>query len=221
MTMTTVGVKICGLTNPDQARAVAAMRPDAIGLVFYPPSPRYVSDELAAELIEAIGLEIPTVGVFVDEPAAEILRRVDELGLACVQLHGRESNGDVGTLLDAGLHVINVRKETGPALLNAASKSPATRFLVEAQRGELPGGNGQVWEWSKAASLGIEYPFVLAGGLSPDNVAEAIDQAHPDAVDVSSGIEASPGTKDLAKVEQFITAVRAITPTWPVRNVFA
>jgi len=219
--MTTIGVKICGLTTPEQAREVAEMRPDAIGLVFYPRSPRHVTDEQAAEIVEVIGLEIPAVGVFVDEPVEEILRKVDRVGLRCVQLHGRESNDDVAALMDAGATVINVRKETGPALLHAASKSPATRFLVEAQRGELPGGNGMVWEWSKAAGLGIEYPFVLAGGLTPENVADAIDQAHPDAVDVSSGVEASPGVKDLEKVKRFIANARAITPTWRVRNVFA
>jgi phosphoribosylanthranilate isomerase len=219
--MTTIGVKICGLTTPEQARDVAALRPDAIGLVFHPKSPRHVSDERAAEIVDAIGLEIPTVGVFVDESVEEILRKIDRVGLSCVQLHGRESNDDVAALMDAGTTVINVRKETGPALLDAAARSPATRFLVEAPRGELPGGNGLVWEWSKAAGLGIAYPFILAGGLTPDNVAEAIGQAHPDAVDVSSGVEASPGVKDLAKVERFIANARAIAPTWPVRSVFA
>ena len=218
--MTTVGVKLCGLTDPDQARAVAALQPDAIGLVFYPPSPRNVSDTQAAELIDAIGLAIPTVGVFVDEPVAEILRRVDELGLACVQLHGRESNSDVTTLIEAGVTVINVRKETGPALLTATAHSPASRFLIEAGRGVLPGGNGETWDWASAAPLGVHYPFVLAGGLSPENVAAAIALAHPDAVDVSSGVEAAPGTKDLNKVERFIAAARAVTPSWPIRHVF-
>ncbi len=217
--MSTVQVKICGLTMPAQAAAVAAAGADAVGLVFYPPSKRHVADAQAAELVAALG-SVPAVGVFVNEPTAEIIRRVDELGLAYAQLHGREDAAYIQQLLDAGVKVIKTLTTTGTQLLADAQASPCGVFLVEAGEGPLPGGNGTGWDWADAAPLAGEYPFVLAGGLTADTVAEAILASGCDAVDISSGVEAAPGDKDMDRVKAFIEAVRRVSPTRQLSPVF-
>ncbi len=217
--MNRVQVKICGLTKPTQAAAVANAGADAVGLVFYPRSKRHVSDTQAARLVAALG-KVPAVGVFVNEPTEEIIRRVAEIGLTYAQLHSREDAATIQQLLDAGVKVIQTLTTTGKQLLADADASPCGTFLVEAGKGPLPGGNGVGWNWADAAGLAGRHPFILAGGLSGQNVAEAIDASGCDAVDVSSGVEAAPGDKDLDKVKAFIAAAKAVTPKAPVSKVF-
>jgi phosphoribosylanthranilate isomerase len=215
----TVQIKICGLTLPDQAAAVAAAGADAIGLVFYPPSKRNVSDAQARELVAAIG-DLPAVGVFVNEPADEIIRRVSEIGLSYAQLHGSEDVAYIQQLEAGGVRVIQTLTTTGEQLLADAKASPCETFLVEAGEGPLPGGNGAGWNWADAAPLAGRYPFVLAGGLNADTVGDAILASGCDAVDISSGVEIAPGDKDLEKVRAFIEAARSVAPTRAVTPVF-
>ena len=215
-------IKVCGLTDPEQARACAEAGADAIGFVFYPRSPRHLSLEKARSVRAALPAGVAAIGVFVDAPEAEILEAVRQVGLDAVQLHGRETPELVARLSAAGVRVVMTLRTAGSLAADAGRFSQAPAFLVEcAPAGELPGGNGQAWDWTGARVLASgSTPFALAGGLNPGNVVAAILAAQPSAVDVSSGVEAAPGVKDLEKVRQFIQAVRRTVPSWSVARVF-
>jgi phosphoribosylanthranilate isomerase len=214
----TVQVKICGLTRADEAVACAHAGADAIGLVFYARSPRYVSPETAREICRAIPAGVARVGVFVDAPPEVVLRAVGTAGLTAVQLHGCEPPEVVEQLRHEGLVVIKALfAERFPGLERAADYAPAA-ILVECGQGALPGGNAHAWDWGAASGIGTEHPLIIAGGLTPANAAQAVGAASPDAVDVSSGVEIAPGRKDLFKVQAFI---RAATVAPSRRRVFA
>jgi phosphoribosylanthranilate isomerase len=201
-------VKVCGLTMVDEAVACAEMGADAIGLVFYPPSPRFLSGRSAREISMSLPEKIWKVGVFVDESFSNLMEKAEFCRLNCVQLHGSESPSVVEALESAGIRVIKslfVKKR--PFLSEAALYRPSA-FLIESGDGPVPGGTGINWNWGKAAELAGKLPCILAGGLNPENVSEAIFAVGPDAVDVSSGVESEPGRKDLGKMRAFITAVR-------------
>jgi phosphoribosylanthranilate isomerase len=202
-----VQVKVCGLTRADEAAACAQAGARAIGCVFYPRSPRRVDDSAAGAIRRALPPDVLCVGVFVDESFDTILASVGRTGFTAVQLHGRETPELVQQLRREGLFVIKVLFAGRAPGIEAAPQYPASAFLVECGRGALPGGNAQAWEWSKAAPLGKRHPLILAGGLTSENAAQAAGEASPDAVDVSSGVESSPGRKDIRKVIQFIAAV--------------
>jgi phosphoribosylanthranilate isomerase len=216
-----VQIKICGLTGEEQALSCARLGADAIGLVFFSGSPRHVSDDKARAICRELPSGICTVGVFVNESFENIMKRVEFCGLRGVQLHGDESPGLVGRLRGEGLVVLKALFVNGHPSLALVDRYPATAFLLEAAGGPLPGGNARTWDWAAAGRLAGAVPRVLAGGLDADNVVEAIQSADPDAVDVSSGVESSPGTKDIAKVERFIARVKAVgAMTRPLRRVF-
>ncbi len=202
-----VQVKICGLTDEDQARACARLGADAVGLVFYPPSPRHVGKALARRITAALPRGTAAVGVFVDEPLEDILDTARDCGLDAVQLHGREKPRRAAELRRAGLRVIKALFANRPPGFADADDYDADALLVECGRGPLPGGNAATWNWAAAAPLARRHPLVLAGGLTPENVADAVAAARPHAVDVSSGVELRPGVKDLARVRALLTAV--------------
>jgi len=202
-------IKICGLTEVSQALECAALGADAIGCIFFPKSPRNISETRAKEICSALPQDITTVGVFVNETFSFIMNKVEKCGLKAVQLHGQESPGLVKQLRRQGLKVIMglfMSREPG---LDKAGEYEADAFLIECGQGKLPGGNAKTWDWSTARPFGADYPFILAGGLSPDNVTQAITQAQPDAVDVCSGVELMPGKKDIEKVKNFIENVKS------------
>ncbi|MBI9084980.1 MAG: phosphoribosylanthranilate isomerase [Desulfobacterales bacterium] len=211
----TVQVKICGLTRPDEAVACADLGADAIGLVFYPKSPRHVDARQAGAICRAIGVRVVTVGVFVNADFDAIMETVGACGLRGVQLHGVESAELVDRLRAQGLVVIKALLANREPHLAHTSRYRPSAFLAECAGGPLPGGNAKVWDWGQAKPIGADHPLVLAGGLDPENVCEAIAAAGPAAVDVSSGVEASPGRKDPEKVRRFIEAVRACPPPTP------
>jgi phosphoribosylanthranilate isomerase len=204
-------IKICGLTRADEAVACAEAGADAIGLVFYPPSPRHLTPQQAREISMALPDQTARVGVFVDSPVSDILKRIDDCGLTAVQLHGQESPDVVMALCDRGIRVIKALFIHKPPLICEASRYPAAAFLVECGKGRLPGGNALTWNWGEVKSFGLSYPLILAGGLSPDTISQAVFEAGPDAVDVSSGIESSPGRKDIHKVRALINAISHCT----------
>ena len=160
------------------------------------------------------------MGVFVNEPFNSIMDIVSTSNLGAVQLHGNEPPKFVRQLTDQGLIVIKCLYMEGQPSIAQVSTYAASAYLVECTRGELPGGNAMTWDWQDAAKFGENHPMVLAGGLSPENVASAISKSMPDAVDVSSGVERSPGKKDIHKVMQFIKAVRECVPTRELRRIF-
>ena len=201
-------VKICGLTQPRQARDCADLGADAIGLVFFPKSPRNVTVEQARTIVAALPPTVAAVGVFVNASFDFIMERVTRCGLSMAQLHGRETPELAFRLLNEGVGVIKALFVDGKPGLSDAGAYRADAFLVECAKGPLPGGNAMVWDWGAARDFGTRHPLVLAGGLAPDNVADAIGAVLPAAVDASSGLEASPGHKDLDKVARMLAAVK-------------
>jgi len=204
-------IKICGLTRANDAVACAEAGADAIGLVFYPPSPRHLTPLQAREISLALPEHTARVGVFVDSPVSDILKRIDDCRLTDVQLHGQESPDVVRALCDRGVRVIKALFIHKFPLIAEASRYPAAAFLVECGKGLLPGGNALTWNWSEVKPFGQSHPLILAGGLSPETIALAVSEAGPVAVDISSGVESSPGRKDIEKVRALIQAVSRCT----------
>jgi len=207
-------VKICGLTRPDEALACARMGADAIGLVFYPRSPRHLTPRQAGNICRCLPPDVKPVAVCVDMPSEEILALAAECGFGTVQLHGRETPEKVARLARAGLRVIKALFANRPPEMTLAPRyEAAAAFLVECGQGKLPGGNARAWDWTLPPGLFARQPVILAGGLAPDTVRRALRAGRPDAVDVSSGVERSPGRKDLQKVRAFLSAVKGETAT--------
>lgn len=211
-------IKICGLTDPSEAVACADLGADAIGLVFYPKSPRNVTVKQASAITSALPENVAKVGVFVDPDLDTLRNIVTQCGLSCVQFHGKESPEFItdfkkgsDTRIIKGLYT-----EKQPSLEDA-DDYPVDGYLVECGKGPLPGGNAMAWNWSCAKDFARNYPLVLAGGLAPDNVAQAIADCMPDAVDASSSLEAAPGRKDLNKVRPFIDQIRKTAPLYKSR----
>ncbi|MDP6179828.1 MAG: phosphoribosylanthranilate isomerase [Desulfatiglandales bacterium] len=213
-------VKICGLTRVEEALACLEMGARAIGCVFYHQSPRYVTEEQARSIIRALPSWVATVGVFVNEGFTEIMRKFETCGLKAVQLHGQEPPLLVEKLHQEGVQVIKSIFVNSTPSINSVAIYPAYAFLVESAGGALPGGNAMAWNWEVAAEFSKKYRFILAGGLNTENVSEAIKAACPDAVDVSSGVEANPGRKDLDKVKDFLAAVSKSDCSRKPRRVF-
>lgn len=212
-------IKICGLTRPDQARACAELGADAIGLVFFAKSPRNVSEGQAAAVTAALPPQVAAAGVFVDPEPEFLVRIVRQCGLDIVQLHGSESPEFVAEMHAVlKLPIIKVLFATRSPELGAAADYGAAGYLVECGQGPLPGGNAMTWDWAAAQEVGRAFPLILAGGLAPDNVAEAIGACLPDAVDASSSLEAGPGVKDLEKVARFIARVKQTEPLYRSAN---
>ena len=201
-------LKICGLTDPADARLCAEAGAAAVGAVFYPPSPRNVSPERAAEVFADVPPDVARVGVFVDATAADILRAARIAGLGVAQLHGAEPPALAAELLAAGLRVLRVLRG-GDLAAEAARYPEGTCFLVECGRGALPGGNGAAWDWSSARALS-PLPFALAGGLGPDNLAAAAAASGAVFLDLSSSVESAPGRKDRDKVLAAVAAARTV-----------
>jgi phosphoribosylanthranilate isomerase len=207
-------IKICGVTRPEDAAGIAEAGADAIGLNFYAASPRFVSDDLAAEIIAALPAPVAKIGVFVNADAAAIREKVQRLGLDWVQLHGDEPPEFLAEL--PGLAVIRaVRLSDWARAVLPAAEGKLVRLpkavLIDAFSASAYGGTGMTVAWDaipEARRRLAGLPVILAGGLTPKNVAEAIQAARPDSVDVASGVESSPGVKDLAMVKDFVAASR-------------
>jgi phosphoribosylanthranilate isomerase len=205
-------VKICGITSPGDARVAVESGADAIGFVFWFMSPRRVDPGRAAEIARTLPDPVLRVGVFVDTPEDEMARVADAVGLDLLQLNGDEAPERLVGLARPVLKAVRVGR--GFAAAEATRYAGCAAGLVVDTRlpGEtrIPGGTGVPFDWSLIQGLADRVPFLmLAGGLSPANVAEAIRAVRPHAVDVSSGVEGLPGRKDPAKVRAFVEAARA------------
>jgi phosphoribosylanthranilate isomerase len=203
-----------------EAVACAELGVDAIGLVFYPPSLRFVSGQKAREISASLPEHVWKIGVFVNEPFIEVVKKAEFCRLNCVQLHGTESPEMVQALEAAGISVIKTLFAKKKPLFSEAAHYRASAYLVEGGAGGVPGGTGLSWDWGEAGKLAGERPCILSGGLSPENVCEAIHEFGPDAVDVSSGVESAPGRKDISKVRAFVEAVRIAKPPREPGRVF-
>ena len=213
-------IKICGLTRVEEALTCASLGADAIGCIFYPKSPRHVTESRAKAICLALPRRITTVGVFVNETFSTIMRKVERCHLKAIQLHGQEPCDLVYRLRKENIAVIKALFIGGSPGIDEISNYEASAFLVECGQGTLPGGNALHWNWGDAKGVGEKYPLILAGGLTPENVSEAISAALPDAVDVSSGVESSPGSKDPDKAASFIESVSRCRVEKQAKRVF-
>ena len=206
---TRVFVKVCGITTVDDALLAARAGADAVGLVFWPGSPRRVDLETARRISAALPPFVLRVGVFVDAPRAELETAAREVGLDVLQLHGQEAPEDLSGLPRRVVKAVPV----GPGFVAESAlryAGAADGILLDSRPSGAspPGGTGTTFDWSLAREVREKVPFlVLAGGLTPDNVGRALTAVRPDAVDVSSGVESAPGHKDPAKVRAFLDAV--------------
>ena len=201
-----VKVKICGITRVEDAEAAARFGADMIGLNFWPGTPRCVALDQAREIADAVRGQVTVVALFVDAPRDEVMATAEAVGTETVQLHGAES-AEFATSLD-GLRVIKAFHVTGPGDIERLKDFPAFAYLLDARVPGLPGGTGRTINWDLARAAARHGRILLAGGLTPANVADAITRARPWGVDAASGVETAPGVKDGDKVRQFVTNAR-------------
>ncbi len=199
-------IKICGITRPEDGVAVANAGGDAIGLVFYGPSPRHVTIAQAQAVVAALPPFVTVVGLFVNASDDEIRDVLDAVPLGLLQFHGDEPAGICG-----GYDLPYIKAlRMAPGLDVAATVAcyqDAQGILLDAYRSGVAGGTGEIFDW-QAVPEGLKKPIILAGGLTPQNVSEAIAVVQPYAVDVSGGVETAKGIKDIKKISAFVAAVR-------------
>jgi phosphoribosylanthranilate isomerase len=204
-------IKICGITNQEDADIAIQEGADALGFVFYPQSPRYVQPAVAQHIIASLPPFVVPVGVFVNQDLDMVKRVFDDCGLALAQLHGDESPGFCESLHRPVLRAIRLHgRSSFLALAEWKGRIGVRGFIVDTFSDTAYGGTGHTTDWSLAAEVAKAAPMLLAGGLTPENVQEAIRQVRPYGVDVSSGVERSPGQKDPDKIRGFIQAVRLV-----------
>lgn len=196
-----VKVKICGITTKEDALLAVAAGADALGFVFCEKSPRCVTPQKAAAIIRELPPFIQTVGLFVDEEAEQVNWTADFCGLDLVQLHGDEDPDDC---VEINRRVIKAFRVKNANSLAGIKRYQVAGYLLDAWSPDAHGGTGQSFDWDLARAAGIADRLILAGGLTPDNVAEAVRTVAPYAVDVSSGVESAPGRKDPDRVREFV-----------------
>jgi len=199
-------VKICGITRECDALAAVELGADAIGLVFYPPSPRYVEIKHAAAIAAALPPFINVVGLFVNADAESIAEVVEKVGIDLIQFHGDECPDYCAQHARPWIRAARMKDDLDLAKIQkdfAAGRG----LLLDAYRAGIPGGTGETFDWSRIPA-DLAKHVVLAGGLNAENVAQAVSQVGPYAVDVSGGVESAPGIKDANKIARFIENVR-------------
>jgi phosphoribosylanthranilate isomerase len=202
-------VKICGITQYDDAQVAVEAGADMLGFIFYPPSPRYIAPEHVREIADRLPPDIKTVGVFVNESSERITRIVRTSGVQVVQLHGDEGPDLCQTL---SWPVVKAFRFTAQIRPEMTADYDVEAFLVEGFDNRLYGGAGARADWPQVATLHPYGRIILAGGLTPENVQEAIRVVQPYAVDVGSGVEAGPGKKDWQKVRTFVRQAKTANP---------
>lgn len=206
-------IKICGIKTIEEARWAAASGADFLGFNFYPPSPRYISVAECCQIVQVLRSEMPNtvlVGVFVNHTPREIVEVMERCNLDLAQLSGDEGLEDQTFLGERAYKALRISKRIPVLSLDEQvyrRKTPPA-LLVDASIAGEYGGTGQLADWDLAASIAAQKPIFLAGGLTPHNVAEAIQRVKPWGVDVASGVEAAPGRKERAKIQAFIHNAR-------------
>jgi phosphoribosylanthranilate isomerase len=200
-------VKICGITREQDALAAVEFGADALGFVFYEPSPRYITVRHAAEIARALPPFVSTVALFVNADPDTIAEVVESVGVDLLQFHGQERPEYCARHRRPWIRAVRVQPETD--LLAARTEfADARGLLLDAYRPGVPGGTGETFDWDRIPPQ-MAPRIVLAGGLNPDNVGDAVRSVRPYAVDVSGGVEARKGIKDPAKIKAFIEEVRS------------
>jgi phosphoribosylanthranilate isomerase len=204
-----VRIKICGITSVADALAAVEAGADAIGLMLWAPSKRYVTNAQAAEIVRALPPFVSKVGVFVEPSAGEVHRALAEIGLDTIQLHGEETPEFCHQF--APVKVMKAFRVKDAESLTQLADFNTDAWLLDSYVAGQQGGTGAVFNWDLAVQAKDSgKPIILAGGLTPENIAEAVHQVWPYGVDVSSGVESAPGKKDREMIRQFIAAVRGI-----------
>jgi phosphoribosylanthranilate isomerase len=205
-------VKICGITNLDDALAAVAAGADALGFNFYKPSPRYITPQHAREIIEQLPEAVLSVGVFVNEESNCVKSIAHEAGIHALQLHGDESPSYCRELA-ADYYVIKVFAVSDSFNIQIPNEYEVEAIMLDTKHNTLRGGTGRVFEWSVAQQLSQTIPkLFLAGGLSLENIENAIKTVHPFAVDACSALEDSPGKKNAERMRLFVNTVRGVDP---------
>jgi len=200
-----VKVKICGITNPEDALMAVEAGADALGFVFFPGSPRYISPEQAGVIIRCLPPFVQTVGLFINEEPATVNRIADQCGLELVQLHGEETPDYCVAIKRRIIKAFRVKDASS---LDGMAHYRVAACLLDAWSPAAHGGTGTTFNWDIAAWAAASQTTILAGGLTPENVAGAIATVKPYAVDVSSGVESAPGKKDARLIKAFVVAAR-------------
>ncbi len=202
-------IKICGITNQEDAQMAVDAGADALGFLMYAKSPRCIEPAAAKRIIASLPPFVLPVGVFVNEDAATVRNLMDDCGFALAQLHGDETAVYCQNLGRPSLKALRLKdRSTFLALAEFQGRANVRGFVVDAFSEQAYGGTGRTVDWNLAAEAARAAPVLLAGGLTPDNVGAAVNAVRPYGVDVSSGVEACPGKKDPAKVRAFIRAAR-------------
>ena len=200
-------VKICGITSVEDACEAASAGADALGLVFFAKSPRFVSLESARQIVQAVGPFIQTVGLFVNADKKQVEETIRETGIDLLQFHGDEGKDFCNSFSRPYIKAIRMQADIDPDFV-ASQFGSARGLLFDAYSENRYGGTGETFNWQRLPQQ-CDYPLILAGGLNPDNVGEAVATVRPYAVDVSGGVESSPGNKSSALVKRFIENAKA------------
>lgn len=202
-------VKFCGITRLEDAREAARLGAWAVGLIHHDPSPRRVDGTVAAQIGAELRRQLEVVGVFVNAPLDEVVKAAEDESLTMLQLHGEEGPAFCQEATRrTGLKVIKAFRVRSSADIQAAEAFRTELHLFDAHRPDAPGGSGESFDWELLKGRRSEIPFVLSGGLDPDNVGGAVADLHPHAVDLASGVESEPGVKDHSLMEAFIENAR-------------
>ncbi len=201
-----VRIKICGITSCEDALGACEAGADALGFIFWQGSKRYIDPDEAKKIVKALPPFVTTVGVFVDERHDRISEVVDLVGLDAVQLHGTESPEFCAAVKRP---VIKAFRVTGEGVVSELSRYNVSAYLLDTYREGVLGGTGETFNWDIARKATASGRVILAGGLTPENIADAVRQVGPYGIDVSSGVEMSEGKKDMDRVRLFIESARA------------
>jgi phosphoribosylanthranilate isomerase len=205
-------VKICGLTRPEDAKLAVELGAWTLGMIMWPASPRYVDPQHAAEIADQYRRSAEIAGVFVDAKIDHVVQLANEIGLSIIQLHGNEGQQYCEVVAQrTGARVIKAFRVQNRSVLAEMGKYWDVNYhLLDSYKAGVPGGTGQTFDWSFVRESKHTAPLILSGGLTPENVAEAITVVRPYAVDVASGVELAPGVKDQDKMRAFFQAVRSV-----------
>ena len=209
--MLPIWIKICGITRTEDADAAAALGVDAIGLVFYPDSPRAVAPERVTQILANCAGKMQVFALFVDPHRDQVEAALRSGPVTHLQFHGSESPEFCDSFGMPYMKAFRVRSAKA-TLAESKNYASAQQILLDSYLKNVPGGTGKTFDWAHAAKIvqGTAQRVVLAGGLHPYNVVEAVSQVRPFGVDISSGVEAAPGIKDLEKLQQFVEGVRSV-----------
>lgn len=209
-------IKFCGITRGEDAEQAVSLDAWAIGMILWPKSKRFVEQDMAAAIARPLRRKVEIAGVFVNQPLDEIAALADVIGLSIVQLHGDEGPAFANEVARrTGAKVIKAQSVRLASDVVAIQAFHTDFHLLDTHREGVRGGTGETFDWRMLSRRRSDVPLILSGGLTPENVAEAIEAVDPWGVDVASGVESSPGVKDHEKMKAFAAAVRSTAPAAP------